>query len=132
MVKKIAFIAGEESGDQHAAKLLAAIQKKIPDVQAYGLGGKHLQALGMDSLMDLTTLAITGVSGVLGHLSSIKKAFALIQKKLLLSPPDLVILVDYPGFNLRMAKWINKHLKCPYFIIFHPKFGLGKKGVLKP
>lgn len=128
LVKKIAFIAGEESGDQHAAKLLAAIQKKIPDVQAYGLGGKHLQALGMDSLMDLTTLAITGVSGVLGHLSSIKKAFSLIQKKLLLSPPDLVILVDYPGFNLRMAKWINKHLKCPILYYISPQIWAWKEG----
>lgn len=128
MSKKIAIIAGEESGDQHAAKLLAAIQAKAPDIVAYGLGGKHLQSLGMDSLMDLTTLAITGISGVLGHLSSIKKAFSLIQTKLLQSPPDLIILVDYPGFNLRMAKWIKKHLKCPVIYYISPQIWAWKEG----
>ena len=128
MSKRIAIIAGEESGDQHAAKLLAAIQHKRPDIMAYGLGGKHLQALGMDCLMDLTTLAITGVSGVLLHLSSIKQAFALIEDKLSSNPPDLVILVDYPGFNLRMAKWIKKHLKCPILYYISPQIWAWKEG----
>lgn len=131
MSKRIAIIAGEESGDQHAAKLLAAIQQKKPDIMVYGLGGKHLQALGMDCLMDLTTLAITGVSGVLLHLSSIKQAFALIQDKLSSNPPDLVILVDYPGFNLRMAKWIKKHLKCPILYYISPQIWAWKEGRIK-
>ncbi len=128
MSKKLVIIAGEESGDQHAAKLLTAIQAKAPDIEVYGLGGKHLQALGMQCLMDLTALAITGVSGVLGHLSAIKQAFNIIQTKLKASPPDLVILVDYPGFNLRMAKWIKKNLNCPVLYYISPQIWAWKAG----
>jgi len=129
--KRIAIIAGEESGDQHAAKLLAAIQHKQADIVAYGLGGKHLQAAGMNCLMDLTTLAITGFSGVLLHIFAIKKAFSLIQHQLLSHPPDVVILVDYPGFNLRMAKWIKQHLTCPVLYYISPQIWAWKASRLE-
>ena len=68
--KKIVIIAGEESGDQHAAKLVNELQQIYPNIKISGLGGYHLQALGMHNVMDLTQLAITGLTGVLTHLNA--------------------------------------------------------------
>lgn len=127
MSKKIVIIAGEESGDQHAAKLVSELQQIYPDLEISGLGGYHLQALGMHNVMDLTKLAITGLTGVLTHLKSIHQAFKLIKKHLINNPPDLVILVDYPGFNLRMAKWIKTHLSCPVLYYISPQIWAWKE-----
>lgn len=121
MSKHIVFIVGEESGDQHAAKLFQSLLNIHPDLRASGLGGGHLQALGMHNLMDLTRLAITGLTGVFAHAGSIAKAFKLIKKHLLQNSPDLIILVDNPGFNLRMAKWIKKNLSCPVLYYISPQ-----------
>lgn len=119
--KHLVLIAGEESGDQHAAKLLKTLKQTMPNLVTSGLGGAHLQAQGMNCLLDLTKLAITGVTGVLGHLSAIRDAFFRIKQHLLDTRPDLVILVDYPGFNLRMAKWIKQHLNCPVIYYVSPQ-----------
>lgn len=121
MSKRLVIIAGEESGDQHAAKLLQQLYASYPQIEVSGLGGYHLQSLGMDNLMDLTKLAITGLTGVFTHLRAIAQAFKLIKTHLKKNPPDLVILVDYPGFNLRMAKWIKKNLNCPVLYYISPQ-----------
>ena len=127
MSKKIVIIAGEESGDQHAAKLISELMQMYPNLEISGLGGYHLQTLGMHNLMDLTKLAITGLTGVLTHLKSIHQAFKLIKKHLMNHRPDLVILVDYPGFNLRMAKWIKNHLNCPVLYYISPQIWAWKE-----
>lgn len=121
MDKKIFIIAGEESGDQHAAALVKKLFQLEPRLKISGLGGKHLEAQGMHNILDLTQLAITGISGVLGHLRDIHQAFRLTKAYLLKNPPDLVVLVDYPGFNLRMAKWIKKHIGCPVVYYISPQ-----------
>jgi lipid-A-disaccharide synthase len=126
--KHIVLIAGEESGDQHAAKLLHQLQSKYPDIKASGFGGIHLKNAGMDVIFDLTTLAITGLTGVLSHLHVIRKAFQLIQAHLRKHEPDLVILVDYPGFNLRLAKWIKKNIACPILYYVSPQVWAWKAG----
>jgi lipid-A-disaccharide synthase len=119
--RHIVIIAGEESGDQHAAHLLKKIQAIDHTVRISGFGGKHLESLGMHSIFDLTSLSITGATAVLFHVFSIYKAFKLMKKHLLNQKPDLVILVDYPGFNLRMAKWIKKHIHCPVLYYISPQ-----------
>lgn len=121
MDKKVFIIAGEESGDQHAASLVKKLLQLEPHIQISGLGGKHLESQGMQNILDLTKLAITGISGVLGHLRDIYQAFQITKKYLLEYRPDLVILVDYPGFNLRMAKWIKKHIGCPVVYYISPQ-----------
>jgi lipid-A-disaccharide synthase len=126
--KHIVLIAGEESGDQHAAQLLRQLQSKYPDIKASGFGGVHLKNAGMDVVFDLTTLAITGLTGVLSHLHVIRKAFLLIQAHLRKIKPDLVILVDYPGFNLRLAKWIKKNIPCPILYYVSPQVWAWKAG----
>jgi lipid-A-disaccharide synthase len=119
--KHILFITGEESGDQHSAKLLKSLLNMVPDLRASGLGGSHLEAAGMHNLMDLTKLAIVGLTGIAEHILSIQKAVRLLKNHLKKDAPDVVVLVDYPGFNLRAAKWIKQHIKCPIVYYISPQ-----------
>lgn len=121
MDKHLFIIAGEESGDQHASALLKEIKQLSPYLMVSGLGGKHLEAQGMQNILDLTQLAITGISGVFMHLKAIQHAFKVTKAYLLKHRPDAVILVDYPGFNLRMAKWIKKNIGCPVIYYISPQ-----------
>ena len=121
MVKKIFIVAGEESGDQHGSALLQKVLALNPSLEISGLGGKHLTAMGMHNILDLTKLAITGLSGVLSNIFAIRRAFKVTKAYLLSNPPDMVILVDYPGFNLRLAKWIKKNLGCTIIYYISPQ-----------
>ena len=108
MAKKILIITGEASGDLHAANLVKALKERIPEAQFFGVGGAGMLKAGVQILYPIGELAIIGVSGVLMQLGKIKNLFKLLRRKLGEIKPDLVILVDYPGFNLRFAKVVNK------------------------
>lgn len=115
--KHIMIIAGEASGDLHAAHLIEAIKRLDSSISFSGLGGSRMKAVGVEIYYDLTKLALIGFVEVLKHYSEIKKAFNLILKKIDETQIDTVILVDYPGFNLRLAKELKKrHKKVIYYI----------------
>lgn len=103
-------VAGEESGDAHAAAFLPALWKERPSLKISAMGGKHLKAAGAELIYDLTELSLVGVSAVLRHAKKIYQAWKIITRYLKETKPDLVILVDYPGFNLRLAKYAKKEL----------------------
>src|SRR3990167_5899998 len=109
--KHIVLVAGEASGDLHAASLVRALKAAMPDVQCSGIGGQKMQAEGVELVSDLARFGVTGIVEVLKHLKTIRKAYRAIQAHLKNTPPDLLILVDYPGFNLRLADYAKKHLK---------------------
>jgi len=106
--KKILILAGEASGDLLAAHLCQAIQKKIPAVTLFGMGGKQMREAGVDILVDSDQIAVVGGLEILTHLSELRAAFKTIKQAIKNHRPDLVVLVDYPGFNLRMAKFAKK------------------------
>lgn len=117
MPKRIVIVAGEESGDQHAAKLVHSLLTLDPSLQISGIGGKHMLEAGVDLLCDLAQFGVTGLTEILRHALVIKKAFTNISKHLAELKPDLVILVDYPGFNLRLAKVAKRlGLRVLYYI----------------
>lgn len=95
--------AGEPSSDLHGAALAAAIRQRVPEVRLIGLGGPRMEAAGIELLAGLEDLAVMGFAEVLGRLPFFlrlrRRAFELLQK----GEVDLVIPVDYPGFNLRLA-----------------------------
>lgn len=105
--RKILIVAGEVSGDRHAADLVAAIKKKIPDIDFVGIGGLHLQNEGVKLLYNISQLAILGFVEILKHIPLIRKVFRDIKKEAI-REIDAAILVDYPGFNLRLAKMLTK------------------------
>ncbi len=117
MEKKILIVAGEASGDIHAAHLVEHLKKILPEAKFYGLGGKKMKAAGVNIDFDLTGLAVVGFVEVLKHYSLFKKIFTDLVQKTKEIKPGVAILVDYPGFNLRLAKELKKlGIPIVYFI----------------
>ncbi len=106
--KHIMIVTGEVSGDLHAARLVKAIQAIDPAVRFSGLGGQHLRACGVEIYADLTKLAVIGFVEVLAHCHQLTRLFYLFLNKARTLRPDAIILVDYPGFNLRLAARLKK------------------------
>ncbi len=101
-------LAGEASGDLHGAHLADALLQHHPGVKLFGAGGQKMKAAGVRLEYDLTEHAVVGFTEVLKNLSKFKKIFDDLSKKCAKEKPDAVILVDYPGFNLRFAKVAKK------------------------
>lgn len=98
-------IAGENSGDIHGSNLLRALRELRPNIKAVGLGGPLLQEAGMKVRTDMVRdLAIIGIVGVLRNFLKIRRVFLDTENYLREQRPDAIILIDYPGFNIRMAE----------------------------
>jgi lipid-A-disaccharide synthase len=101
-------IAGEASGDLHGANLVKEALKKDPTLSFFGIGGAKMRAAGVDTLVDASEMAVVGLVEVISHFSVIYHAFMKMRNILKNAPPDLLILIDYPDFNLRIAKIAKK------------------------
>jgi lipid-A-disaccharide synthase len=106
--KKILIVAGEASGDLHASNLIRAIKQLNPQIKFFGLGGKQMEKEGTDLYRNIVELAVVGLFEVIKNLRKFKNIFDGILKEVDLLHPDLAILVDYPGFNLRLAAELKK------------------------
>lgn len=116
--KTIFISVGEASGDLHAANLVKNLNRIYPKkIQYFGMGGQLMRKQGVNILVEIDKLSVIGITGVIAHLPQIIRTFYTIKKFLKQQKPDLVILVDYPGFNLRLAKTAKKlGLKVLYYI----------------
>jgi len=108
-------IAGEHSGDEHAAQLIAGLKARNPQLKVACLGGVELQAAGAQLLYDLTAVSIVGFVEVLKHYNFFKALFNGTMDWIERYPPKQICFVDYPGFNLRLAEQLHRR-------------GLSKKG----
>ncbi len=114
---KYFFIIGERSGDLHASNLIKAIKKQDPEAVIEGVGGELSEAAGMHLTYHYKDLSIMGILNVLLHLKTIKRNFKRCQKAISETKPDALVLVDFPGFNLRMAEFAKgQSLKVFYYI----------------
>jgi len=110
-------IAGEVSGDQHAADLVRCIRDKAPETVFFGIGGDLMRQQGVDILYDVKDMAVMGLSEVLRRLRFFYTVFNDSLRVARERRPDAVILVDYPGFNLRFAaKAHEQGLKVIYYV----------------
>lgn len=100
---RIFITAGEPSGDAHAARLMAAIRKQLPDVIFEGFGGPLMEMQGLRSLAHIRDLAVTGFYEVAKRYSFFMDLLKRCEKAIAVNKPDLFIPVDYPGFNMRLA-----------------------------
>ena len=115
--KTIMIIAGEASGDMHGANLVREMLKVDPALNFYGIGGKKLKEEGVQLLADASDMAVVGLTEVISKLRSILKIMRMMKKSLDERRPDLVILIDYPDFNLPLAKAAKKRgIKVFYYI----------------
>ncbi|MGA7827885.1 MAG: lipid-A-disaccharide synthase [Geobacteraceae bacterium] len=97
-------IAGEASGDLHGSLLVREALSLDPSLEFFGIGGSLMRAEGVDTLVDARDMAVVGLVEVIAHFPTIYRAFRKMEKMLRHNPPDLLILIDYPDFNLRLAK----------------------------
>jgi len=102
--KRVMIVAGEASGDIYGAGLVCAVQAADPAFSFFGIGGPRMREAGCETLVDSADMAVVGLVEVLKHFDVIAAAFLKLKKILLEDPPDLLILIDYPGFNLRLGK----------------------------
>ena len=101
-------VAGEESGDMRAAPLLKAIKSDFPEASFFGVAGERCRTEGTDLIADISALSVMGFVEVLSNLPRIKRTFDLVLRAAKERRPDAAILVDYPGFNLRLAAELHK------------------------
>jgi len=107
--KKVLIVTGEASGDLHASHLVKEMLTLEPDVYCYGMGGEKLRAAGTHIVFDIAQLAVMGITEVIRHFGQIYRVFTTLKGLLKNDRPDLIILVDYPDFNLRLAKVAHKY-----------------------
>lgn len=116
---KYFLIAGEASGDMHAARLIGSIRQHDADAVFVGLGGDKMQAAGCRLYQHYSKMAYMGYVAVLAHIGDIRRNVRIARQALRSEQPDELILIDYPGFNLRMAAFCREHLphtRVTYYI----------------
>ncbi len=127
---KLYVIAGEASGDLHAANLLIALRKLVPDLEVRAWGGDKMEAAGASIVKHYRDLAFMGFSEVLLNLRTILRNLAFCKADILAFQPDAIILVDYPGFNLRIARFAHEAgIPTSYYI--SPQLWAWKAGRVK-
>lgn len=124
---RLFFSAGESSGDLHGSHLIRALRRLDADIQYEGLGGTRMEAEGMTLRCDLAGRAIMGFAEIVRSFGFIRKVFLDTVKHLQADPPDGLVLIDYPGFNIRLAKEA-KQLGIPVIYYISPQIWAWKKG----
>ncbi len=113
-------VAGEASGDEHAARLVAAIKERLPQAEFFGIGGEALAAQGVRLLCPASELAVVGLSEVAGRLGSVLRALRDVGRALKNSKPALAILVDFPDFNFWVAR-LARYYQVPVMYYISPQ-----------
>ena len=123
-------VAGEASGDIYGADLVREALKLSPDLAFFGIGGERMREAGVETLVDSSDMAVVGLVEVIKHFDVISSAFRKLKQILVNTPPELLILIDYPGFNLRLAKVAKKAgVKVLYYI--SPQIWAWRQGRVK-
>lgn len=114
---RVLLVAGEASGDLHGAALVRALQRRVPAIEMWGVGGCHLRAAGMHILVDTASVATMGFTETFGTISRLVRLYRRLVRFLDERRPDLVVLIDYPEFNLLLARQAKRRgIRVFYFI----------------
>ncbi|MEG1586889.1 MAG: lipid-A-disaccharide synthase [Bacteroidales bacterium] len=128
---KYYLIAGEASGDLHASNLMGAIKKQDPNAEFRYFGGDLMQAQGGVLVKHYREMAYMGFVQVIKHLPSILKNMKMCQQDIVAFSPDVLILIDYPSFNLKMARFVKEKLGIPVHYYISPKIWAWKEHRIK-
>jgi lipid-A-disaccharide synthase len=109
MNNKILIVAGEPSGDRHAAELVHRLRKQLPTLEFFGIGGDAMAEQRVMLFYHIRQMAFLGFAEIIRHLPFIQSVFKKLSEWCAIEKPAAVILVDYPGFNLRLARMVKKH-----------------------
>jgi lipid-A-disaccharide synthase len=117
MVQRVMIIAGEASGDLHGSGVVRELKLLSPSIDIYGVGGEKMKKAGMDLIYDIKELGFMGFVEVLKHLPFLKTMERTLEQIVRFKKPDVLLLIDYPGFNLRFAKIAKRYgVKIVYYI----------------
>ncbi len=128
---KYYIIVGEASGDLHASHLMAALKNRDTNAEFRFFGGDLMASIGGTLVKHYRDLAYMGFVPVLLHLRTIFRNMDFCKKDILSWQPDVVILVDYPGFNLNIAKFVKAKTSIPVFYYISPKIWAWKEYRIK-
>lgn len=128
---KYYLIVGEASGDLHASNLMSALQHEDPQAEFRFFGGDLMKAVGGTCVKHYRELAYMGFIPVLLHLRTIFRNMDFCKKDVEAWQPDVLILVDYPGFNLKIAEYIKRHTQIPVYYYISPKIWAWKEYRIK-
>lgn len=128
---KYYLIVGEASGDLHASHLMQSLKKEDAQAEFRFFGGDMMTAVGGTRVKHYKELAYMGFIPVLLHLPTIMRNMKMCQQDILDWQPDVVILVDYPGFNLKIAKFVKANTKIPVYYYISPKIWAWKEYRIK-
>ena len=128
---KYYLIVGEASGDLHASRLMQSLMQYDPAAEFRFLGGDLMQRVGGTRVKHYRELAYMGFVPVLLHLPTIFKNMKMCKEDIVRWQPDVVILIDYPGFNLSIAKYVKKNTNIPVFYYISPKIWAWKEWRIK-
>ncbi len=123
-------VAGELSGDVHGGNLLAGLRARLPGLRVSGIGGPRMIAAGLESLFPLSGLVVHGLLEVLGHLPRLFRILWALERTLDSDPPDALLLIDYPGFNLKLAR-AAKRRGIPVYYYCSPQIWAWRGGRLR-
>jgi lipid-A-disaccharide synthase len=117
MPQKIMLVAGEASGDQHAANMFLELKKQLPDIEGFGMGGQKMIQAGIDVRFDSANIAVIGLIEVIKHYGEIKRALKLMQTLVVSEKPNLLVCVDYKEFNYKLAAYAKQNgIKVLFYV----------------
>jgi len=129
--KSVLIIAGETSGDIHGANLIREMKNLIPDLQFYGIGGERMEKEGTELFYNVNQMSLIGVTEILSHIPFIYKVInrmvSIVEEK----NPNLIILIDYPGFNIRLGGRLKKLGKRIFYYISPQVWAWGERRIKK-
>ena len=123
-------VAGEASGDMYGAEVARCLFKKFPGCEIYGLGGQRMRQAGVQLEGDISKTAVVGPFEVIGYLGALYGVFRKIAERIETEPPTAAILIDFPDFNLRLAKRV-RHAGAPVFYYISPQVWAWREGRVK-
>ena len=130
MLSRVMMIAGEASGDLHGAGVLRELKRKRPSVDVFGIGGDRMKKEGMDLVFHISSVSFMGFVEVVKHVSVIRRVETELERLLDSRRPDVLVLIDYPGFNLRFARKAKaRGIRVLYYI--SPQVWAWNKGRVK-
>ncbi|MFH2093949.1 MAG: lipid-A-disaccharide synthase [Pseudomonadota bacterium] len=130
-LKHIMILTGEPSGDMHGGDLIQQIKQNDPGIYVSGIGGPCLARENVDLFYSIDKLSVMGFTEIFMQLGYIKQAFSFFKKRLQTHLPDLIILVDYPGFNLKAAQYAKENYPVKILYYITPKVWAWKRSRIK-
>lgn len=129
-MKKILIMSGEASGDLHGANLARELWKQDPSLILYGVGSKQMTAAGVRMLADASEISVVGITEVLTHIRAIYGVYTKLKRFLKQEHPDLLVLIDFPDFNIKLGKAAQK-LGIPVLYYISPQVWVWRTGRIK-